>query len=311
MLLSALIPILMRHGYQSASPNNRSVFLGTSATLLVHFVGRAFGAGFALSSLGLIFLAFGSHQQMSRSSSSKIPIVPTPATSVYWSNFALVLFTLSTAAQGAFDPSSSRYWLISAIVSYAYPVYLAVYLLLAKAASHRPLNEHEARQELLNYSAEQISYAFERLWSYYRKAGLLSMGFYWFGLSRLIRGYYFNKEAITVDQYYLLADYGLAAFYLVATVLIERITIRNLNPTHPVTGKAKPQLEVDCQRAIAAAPAGNPLLERGTWQPVLAGIIAGPGLAASLWWSGGEEENGWQARKAWREAVAVSGAKKQ
>lgn len=117
---------------------------------------------------------------------------------------------------------------------------------------------------------------------------------------------------LTQQTHYLLANFLLLATYAVLTILIERITIRTLNsPTHPLTGKPVPKLHLDCQKAIALAPAGNPSLERGSWQPVVAGIIGGPGLALALWWSGGEEEAGWLARRAWRETSAVRSVKAQ
>lgn len=109
---------------------------------------------------------------------------------------------------------------------------------------------------------------------------------------------------------YLFADYIATVVYIALAIRIERLTVRSFAPTHPLTGQPRSRLSLDCQKAITLAPAGNPLLERGTWQPIVAGILCGPGMAAALWWSGSEEEEGWLARRAWREAAAVQGAKK-
>lgn len=126
------------------------------------------------------------------------------------------------------------------------------------------------------------------------------------------RGLLSSRTDVSAPATLLLADYACLTVFLAGSVLIERLTIRPISHvTHPLTGKSRRTLELDCQKAISLAPAGNPTLERGTWQPVLAGLLAGPGLAASLWWSGGEEEMGWMARRAWREADAVYGSKKR
>lgn len=117
---------------------------------------------------------------------------------------------------------------------------------------------------------------------------------------------------LTPHARFLLVNFGLLGIFALLTILIERLTVRTLSsPVHPLTGRATPKLTLDCQKAISLAPAGNPTLERGTWQPFVAAIIGGPGLALALWWSGGEEEAGWLARRAWRETSAVQSQKKK
>jgi hypothetical protein len=66
---------------------------------------------------------------------------------------------------------------------------------------------------------------------------------------------------------------------------------------------------MECDKAIAKAPAGSPWLEKTTTGFIVASLVGGPGFAASMWWCSGEEELGWKARKSWRETVAVDGKK--
>lgn len=184
MVLSAALPALMHQCYSAASPNRRSALLSAAAILPLHYLGRYAGTGFVFASAGATLLALGSYQQMRRSSIAQ-PVVPTPAASVYWSNLALSIFALSSFLTGVVG-TEGRLWLPATLASFAYPVYLTVFLGLAVLQTQRPVDERDARQELLGYSAEQVSYAFERTWSYYRKAGLASLALYWYGLSRVL-----------------------------------------------------------------------------------------------------------------------------
>lgn len=306
--LSVLVPVLMRQSYLAASPNTRSIFLGLLATTGVHLFAQFVGLGVSLATLGLVLLALGSSAQLLSGGPETSPVIPTPARAVYWSNFLVVLVSFAVGLQGALSPWSSA-WSIVAQVYIAYPVLLVLPLLfLARLSTARtPRDPQEAHQELLKYSAEQVSYSFERTWSYYRKVALISAGFYWYGLNRILRGLYSQNEQLSGPVRYILLNYALAALYCVLAVLIERTTIRPVRALHhPLTGKPRPQLVADCLKAISLAPAGSPGMERGIWEPMLTGIIAGPGAAAALWWSGEEEENGWYSRRAWREAAATS-----
>lgn len=180
LIFSSLLPILMRQCYLASSPNTRSLFLGPLAVLLVHLVA---GFGFALVSVGTLFHALGYYQQMKRSTDS-VTVVPTPAGSVYWTNFFLLTITSLLFVVGSFDSSSAK-WTLASVALLAYPALLAITLLLATVGVKTTKDEREGRTALLEYSAEQVSYAFERKWSYYRKAALGSMAAYWFGLVRL------------------------------------------------------------------------------------------------------------------------------
>ncbi|PWN22744.1 hypothetical protein BCV69DRAFT_96227 [Microstroma glucosiphilum] len=293
LIFSTLLPILMRQCYLASSPNTRSFFLGPLAVVLVHLIGRMTGIGFALASVGLLFQALGSYQQMQRSSES-LPVVPTPAGSVYWSNLLLSIITVLLFSVSTLESSGAK-WTLASVALLAYPAFLSLALLLATAGVKTTKDERQGRTALLEYSAEQVSYAFERKWSYYRKAALGSMAAYWFGLVRL--GWAWQEGTLRFSglPLFLFADYIGTVVYIILAIRIERLTIRSSAPTHPLTGQPRSRLSLDCQKAITLAPAGNPQLERGTWQPLVAGILCGPGMAAAL---------------GWREAAAVQGAKK-
>ncbi|CAO1629566.1 unnamed protein product [Parajaminaea phylloscopi] len=306
--LSILVPVLMRQCYAAASPNTRSVWLGPAAVAAIHLLARFVGLGVSLATLGITFLALGSWSQLKSGGPEAVPVAPTPAGAVYWSNLLVVLASFSAGLLGVMSTSSST-WAIASRIYILYPVVLVIPLLaLAKGASSKTTRDsREARKQLLEYSAESVSYSFERTWSYLRKIALVSASLYWFGISRLIRGLYLEPGQLSGPAAYLLLNYVLGAVYCVLAILVERITIRPVNSLqHPLTGKPRPQLVADCLRAISLAPAGSPYLERGIWAPILTGIIAGPGAALALWWSGAEEENGWYSRRAWREAAATA-----
>lgn len=158
-----------------------------------------------------------------------------------------------------------------------------------------------------------------------------------------------NKTGLAETEYRFVLNAGALAFAAAAVIFVERLTIRTVRSAkhtvsaagaganagavakkgaaanagagsgasavvevttsrHPLTGKPRSQLDVDCLRAVSAAPAGVPFVETG-WGVALAYLIGGPGFASLLWWSRGEEEMGWKARKAWRGVVAVEGKK--
>lgn len=184
LVLSVVIPTVLRQGYVAASPNNRSSSLmGASATVILQSIGGGLGYGFVFAGFGTLLLAMGLYQHLARRDET-VPLVPTPAGSIYWINLSVVTFSLSAIAQGFFSIDGSQ-WQIAHIVFLTYPLVSAIFLVLGTGGVKVPANDAEARQELLKYSAEQVSYAFERTWSYYRKAALASMAFYWYGLHRL------------------------------------------------------------------------------------------------------------------------------
>lgn len=310
-MLSATIPLLLRQSYLSASPNTRSPFLGPFAVLVIHSLARFVGLGVVYSTLGLVFLALGSWGEMQSSGPETMPVVPVPAGAVYWSNLATVITAALAGLQAVFSPDGSN-WTTTVSYYITFPLtLLPVLLFLASYASIAPPKDVvEARNELVKYNAEQVSYSFERTWSYFRKAALASAGLYWYGLSRVVLGLYVHEEKLTPPATYMLVNSALLGVGLTLSIVIERLTVRSLAPIHPLTGRPRPHLAVEAHRAITLAPAGNPSLERGLVAPIVLGILAGPGAAASLWWSGGEEEGGWYGRRAWRETTATMAAKK-
>ncbi|CAO1615748.1 unnamed protein product [Sympodiomycopsis kandeliae] len=316
LVLSVLIPIILRQGYQASSPNNRSSLLGPISVVLLLSLGHFIGHGFAFASVGTLILTMGYYQTLPDSKKQPIPLVPTAAGSVYWVNLALVFFTLSAVVQGFFT-AESKYGHAANLIVLGFPLYLPVLLTLATGGVKAPASTAQARRELLKYSAEQVSYAFERTWSYYRKAALVSMGFYWFGLHRFITSIVYQRSyppQLTAHTDYLIANFLLLTIYAFAVLILERLTIRPINKTiHPVNEDPISNLYLDCQKAIQLAPAGNPGLEKPTnpFFLVLIAVLLGPGLMISLWWSSGEEENGWLARRAWRETSAIVAEKKK
>lgn len=317
LLLSVLAPVLLRQTYVATSPNTRSALLGIAAPVAVHAVAKLVGLGFSLCAVGILLVTLGSIAQFKSGGPEAIPLVPTPAAGVYWSNLAVVIVGFAAGSQAYLDPLSTLWPLANTVYLFS-PIVIAILLASASlTAPRRASTANEARRQLLEYSAEEVSYTYERTWSYYRKAGLASASLYWYGLSRLFKGIYYYDEDIVRDTptFYVLSNFALASLYLFLVIIVERTTLRPMNPAapHPLTGESQPQLRVDCLRAISLAPAGNPSLEqrRGLLAPVLAAVLGGPGLAASLWWSGGEEEAGWFARRAWRETSATVLSKKR
>lgn len=313
MLLSVLLPVLMRQGYVATSPNTRSALLGPLAVVGVHLLARAVGSGAALCSLGSLLVTLGSLAQSRSGGPERIPLAPTPASGVYFSNLCVVLLGGAALLQGILSPSSPS-WSTANTLYLLSPLLLATLLTLATLLGpRRATTASEARKQLMEYGAEEVAYTYERTWSYYRKVGLASAALYWYGLSRLGKGLYYHADEQPLKDgvvRLILAEFALASVFLLFTILVERAILRPMDPSpSPSSG----QLRADCLRALSLAPAGNPSLEqrRGPLAPCLAALIGGPGLVASLWWSGGEEEAGWFARRAWRETRATVLEKKE
>ncbi|KAK0548805.1 hypothetical protein OC845_003424 [Tilletia horrida] len=90
--------------------------------------------------------------------------------------------------------------------------------------------------------------------------------------------------------------------------IVSRVTEQHPIP-HPLTGQERSKVDLECEKAVARAPAGHPILELGVRGTVLALLLGGPGLAAGFWWARGEEESGWKARREWREVQALASKK--
>lgn len=313
LLLSVLVPVLLRQSYVAVSPNTRTILLGPLSVLAVHLFARVAGLGVSLCTVGVTVLTLGSLAQQKSGGPEAVPVVPTPASAVYWSNLLVVLVAFSFGLQAVFDTSSPRWEAVNqAYILYPLAIVLPFISLGALSTEKSTVTSQQARKQLIQYNAEQVSYSFERTWSYHRKVALFSAFLYWFGLSRLYRGIITDRLSLNGPIKYILLNFVLASLYCVLAILVERSTVRPINSLHhPVTGAPRPSLVADCLKAISLAPAGSPVLERGTIAPILFGIGAGPGAAAALWWSGAEEENGWYSRRAWREVAATASQKKQ
>ncbi len=181
-------------------------------------------------------------------------------------------------------------------------------------------------QAAARIDGDTLSYGFERIWGYYRRLALLSFGLYWFALIRVFRLAYAlfrdpstleallgqNRTALsTLERSYVLQ--GVALYFAsLALLLLERLTIRTVQPTslatsakpgapsvapardarHPLTGEPNEALDVECLRAISAAPAGAPVFELG-WGTLACVLVGGPasrrcsgGPAARRRWGG-------------------------
>ena len=258
-------------------------------------------------------------------------------------------------------------WLLAAILLSLWPLYQGLTVTMASFDRRVPSSEVEAQKMLLQQDGDSISYSFERIWGYYRRLSLATLGLWWFGLIRmfylsqkLYRGHssifssiasgrvvdVFQKgvalatgdKLVGTYEWHLSLHVGAIIFSSAAIWAIERLSIRSVPPPppqvltkdavrqrggaapkqqptatagpqfHPLTGEVRSQLDVECQRAITAAPAGIPGAEVG-WGVLLSTFIGGPGFALLLWWSRGEEEAGWKSRRAFRAAVAAAGKK--
>ncbi|KDN48482.1 hypothetical protein K437DRAFT_255590 [Tilletiaria anomala UBC 951] len=145
-----------------------------------------------------------------------------------------------------------------------------------------------------------------------------------------------GKQVIGQEEYSMALNVAALIFSAFVILLIERLSIRSVSvpsssipakrgakaggasapaepeaeaagvAIHPLTGAPRSALDTECQRAIAGAPAGLPAAEIG-WGILASCLLGGPGFGLLLWWSRGEEEMGWKARRAWRQVVAVEG----
>lgn len=306
IMIAFTLPLSYRLCFQAVSPNRKSTLNSGIFLVLLNLIGAAAGVGpWSCIFFALVFLP-GAYSSLKASRASVLP-VPTPASNIYVANLMHVGFG-ATAALTVFADATGPIWYHAAmLIQFAGLAYLPI----AWVSFRTPKVNDEAtsRSVIRRYDAEGVSYAFERTWSYYRKMAAISAFVYWYGLNRVLRGYWLQGERFDAVSMFWFGDIAGVALAMIMLVAAERLTIRNKAAIHPVTGEARSTLDVECDKAIAKAPAGSPWLEKTTTGLVLATLVAGPGFAASMWWCSGEEELGWKARKSWRETVAVDGKK--
>lgn len=306
MLFSAFLPILLHVAYVSVSPNNASKLRGVVLPLTMALGGQIFGYGTWAATFGLVIYVLGLYQEAT--TQRTLPLLPTPAPGIYAANLAVVFSFALWLSQLAFTPGTQMAaWAHAAFEAWGVLPFGLLMLLGAREVT-RPKDEAAARAELASYTAAEVSYSFERTWAYHRQSALISAFLYWFGMSRVVRGIFFDSGKLTDSSALALVNFiGLAIFALVVRAA-EELTIRSTAPVHPITGAPRSDLERECDAAIAKAPAGSPSVETGKLEGLLVGLVAGPGAALGLWWAHGEERAGWTTRRAWRETAAVSGA---
>lgn len=300
------LPLSYRICFQAVSPNRKSTFNAGIFMVLLNIIGAAAGLGpWSSFFFALVYLP-AAYSSMKSSKASVLP-VPTPASNIYVANLVHIAFGATAATTVFADVSGGLWYHAALLVQFAAFFYLPI----AWVSFRTPKVNDEAtsRSVIRRYDAESVSYAFERTWSYYRKMAAISAFVYWYGLNRIIRGYFLQGERFDAVSLFWIGDLSGAAAALILLLVAERLTFRNKSAVHPVSGQPRSPLDIECDKAIEKAPAGSPWLEKTTTGLVLATLVAGPGFAASMWWCSGEEELGWKARKSWRETVAVDGKK--
>lgn len=306
LMAGTTLPLSYRLCFQAVSPNRKTTLYAGFVLILLNTVGAALGLG----PWTCFFFTFAylpaAYRAMKLSKASVAP-VPTPAINIYTVNL-LHIAVAATAAIAAIADVKGALWNHAALgVQFAGLAYLPIAWVSFRTPKVN--DETKSRSVIRRYDAEGVSYAFERTWSYYRKMALISAVMYWYGINRIIRGYWFQGETFDATSFFWLGDISGAALALILLVVSEKLTFRNKDAVHPVTGEPRSPLDVECDKAIAKAPAGSPWLEKSTAGFIVGSLVAGPGFAASMWWCSGEEELGWKARKSWRETVAVDGKK--
>ncbi|KAJ1028593.1 hypothetical protein NDA16_001759 [Ustilago loliicola] len=306
LMVAMTLPLSYRLCFQAVSPNRKSTLYAGFILVLLNAVGAAFGLGPWSCFFFSLFYLPAAYSSMKASKASVAP-VPTPASNIYAVNLLHVGFGATAAITAIADVKGALWNHAALLVQFAGLAYLPI----AWVSFNTPKvnDEAKSRSVIRRYDAEGVSYAFERTWSYYRKMALLSAVLYWYGLNRIMRGFWFQNESFDATSLFWIGDISGAALALILLVVSEKLTFRNKAAVHPVTGEPRSPLDLECDKAIAKAPAGSPWLEKTTVGFIVGSLVAGPGFAASMWWCSGEEELGWKARKAWRETVAVDGKK--
>lgn len=306
IMIAFTLPLSYRLCFQAVSPNRRSTFNAGIFLVLLNAIGAAAGLGpWSCFFFSFVYLP-AAYSSMKVSKASVLP-VPTPASNIYTANLLHVVIGAVAAITTFANPSGGLWNHAALMVQFAGLAYLPIAWVSFRTPKVN--DEAKSRSVIRRYDAEGVSYAFERTWSYYRKMAAFSTFIYWYGLNRVIRGYFLQGETFDAVSFFWFGDIAGASLALVLLVLAEKATFRNKSAIHPVTGEARSPLDIECDKAIAKAPAGSPWLEKTTAGFVTALLVGGPGFAASMWWCSGEEELGWKARKSWRETVAVEGKK--
>lgn len=306
IMIAFTLPLSYRLCFQAVSPNRKSILNSGFFLVPLNIVGAALGLGpWSCIFFSLVYLP-AAYSSMKVSKASVLP-VPTPASNIYVANLLHVAMGATAAITVFANPAGALWHHAALLIQFAGLAYLPV----AWVSFRTPKVNDEAtsRSIIRHYDAEGVSYAFERTWSYYRKMAAFSAFIYWYGLNRVIRGYWLQGESFDAVSVFWIGDISGAALATILLVVAERLTFRSKDTVHPISGKPRSPLDVEGDKAIAKAPAGSPWLEKTTTGLVLAALVGGPGFAASMWWCSGEEELGWKARKSWREAIAVDGKK--
>ncbi|ETS62959.1 hypothetical protein PaG_02728 [Moesziomyces aphidis] len=306
IMIAFTLPLSYRLSFQAASPNRKSLLNSGVFLVPLNIIGAAAGVG-PWSCLFYTFVYLpAAYSSMKASKASVLP-VPTPSSNIYIANLVHVLFGTTVALAVFADPEGALWHHAALAIQFAGLSYLPIAWLSLRTPKVN--DEVESRSVIRRFDAEGVSYAFERTWSYYRKMAAFSAFIYWYGLNRIIRGVWVNGERLDAFSYFWFGDVGGVALALILLVAAEKTTFRNKDAIHPVSGEPRSPLDIECDKAIAKAPAGSPWLEKTTTGFIVASLVGGPGFAASMWWCSGEEELGWKARKSWRETVAVDGKK--
>ncbi|KAL9936189.1 hypothetical protein V8E36_005031 [Tilletia maclaganii] len=333
LAFSGLLPLLTHLSYVAISPNARLGFLTTTTPIFVvasHFI----GAGILAAGPLVILYTIGSLFYFART--SHLAPIPTPAIGAYVLNSLLFIYSIAAFGIMYFNPDGPNW----------YKCFLAL-LLVPAALLNLPTitsgykvarTQADVRQSLSTYTASEVSSGFERTWSSYRRFGFISSVFYWYGIGRIANAFIYERASLHLNDaslHSLLTFTGLSTA-LLALISIERLTYRprasSIASTriftvpantktevsqvdeqralvHPLTGREPGKLELECEAAIARAPAGYPIVEIGWKGTALAALLGGPGLAACFWWARGEEEAGWKSRREWREVQALASKK--
>ncbi|KAE8212855.1 hypothetical protein CF327_g3540 [Tilletia walkeri] len=330
--LSGIFPLIAHSTYIALSPNARISFLSAALPALaaaMFFIGGgiiAAGPYVILYALGSLLFLF------KRASFSPLP---TRALGVTIHNITLFLYFAAGFALMLFDPRGDK-WYKAFIAILLIP--LGVLNLPSLAGGFKiPNNEIDVREGIASYTAGDLSSAFESTWSSYRRVGLASAIFYWYGIGRIGNAFYYEPPSTLTDVSLnsLLTFIGTSTA-LLSLIAIERLTFRasassiktvpNTNVprntktmvttvteqtarAHPFTGQMPSKVDLECEKAVARAPAGHPVAEVGWKGTAFAFLLGGPGMAACFWWARGEEEAGWKARREWREIQALTSKK--
>ncbi|CAD6937329.1 unnamed protein product [Tilletia controversa] len=329
LALSGIMPLVAHSTYVAISPNSRISFISGALPALAALA-VFIGGGVVAAGPYVIFYTLGSLLYLSKRAS--LAPLPTRAIGVHLLNVILFLYVGAGFCIMLLEPTGGR-WYKAVIALVLVPLAL-LNLPTISGGSRVPNNEVDVRKGLTAYSAGDLSSAFERTWSSYRRVGLASAIFYWYGIGRVANALYLERPVKLNDVSFnsLLTFIGTSTA-LLALVTIERLTFRaqastlelkalNLDTKmvvsqvtqqtpipHPLTGAQPSKVDLECEKAVARAPAGHPIAEVGLKGTAFALLLGGPGLAACFWWARGEEEAGWKSRKEWREIQALSSKK--